>query len=103
MIEYTTQHGYDSVIACHRESGFLWQEQEDGQYVQIDSGDVPRTLKEKSYVGLHGLACVTHPVFVRRGKLLGEKIGLFKIDNPLSYLEIRDQDTSFLAEKLLLD
>jgi len=103
MIEYTTQHGYDSVIACHRESGFLWQEQEDGQYVQIDSGDVPRTLKEKSYVGLHGLACVTHPVFVRRGILLGEKIGLFKIDNPLSYLEIRDQDTSFLAEKLLLD
>jgi len=103
MIEFTTQHGYDSVIACHRESGFLWQEQGDGQYKRIDSGDVPRALKEKFYVGLHGLACVTHPEFVRRGSLMGEKIGLFKVDNPLSYLEIRDQDTVRLAEKLFID
>jgi len=101
MIEYTVYHGYDSVIACHRESGFLWQEQEDGRFTRIDSGDVPRALKEKSYVGLHGLACITHPEFVRQGSLMGKKIGLFIVDNPLSYMEIRDQDTSCLAEKLL--
>ena len=101
MIEYTTQHGYDSVIACRRESGFLWQEQENSQYVRIDSGDVPRTLKEKSYVGLHGLACVTHPEFIRKGSLMGDNIGLFRVDNPLSHLEIRDAHTSRLAEKLL--
>ena len=103
MIEYTTLHGYDSVIACRRESGFLWQEQENGQYARMDSGDVPRAIKEKSYVGLHGLACVTHPLFVRQGSLLGEKIGLFKVDKQLSYFEIRDDDTCRLAEKLLSD
>jgi CMP-N-acetylneuraminic acid synthetase len=101
MIEFTTHHGYDSVIACRRESGFLWQEQGDGHYKRIDSGDVLRTLKEKSYVGLHGLACVTHPEFIRQGSLMGDNIGLFRVDNPLSYLEIRDAHTSRLAEKLL--
>ena len=38
--------------------------------------DVPRTLKEKSFVGLHGLTCITHPNFIREGSLLGKNIGL---------------------------
>ena len=101
MIKFTVIQGYDSVIACHRESGFLWQEQESGDFMRIDSGDIPRVLKEKSYVGLHGLACITRPEFVRRGSLMGEKIGLFKVDNPLSYLEIRDHDSRKIAEKFL--
>ena len=101
MIKFAVIQGYDSVLACHRESGFLWQEKESGEFMRIDSGDIPRVLKEKSYVGLHGLACITRPEFVRRGSLMGEKIGLFKVDNPLSYLEIRDHDSRQIAEKLL--
>tara|TARA_B100001750_G_C15498622_1_gene595771 strand:- start:491 stop:1852 length:1362 start_codon:yes stop_codon:yes gene_type:complete len=103
MIEFTVNHGYDSVIACRRESGYLWQEKKNNSFDRIDSGDIPRIMKEKSYVGLHGLACITHPEFVRNGSLMGKNIGLYKVNNPLSHLEIRDQATIQLVETLLID
>ena len=100
MITYTLENGFDSVIASHRESGFIWQEQEDGTYKRIDSGDIPRKLKEKSFIGQHGLGCVTYPSSIREGSLLGKKIGIYKVENPISFIEIRDDKTKIIAEKL---
>ena len=58
-------------------------------------------VKKKSLIGLHGLGCVTYPEFVRKGSLLGEKIGLFEIENTLSNIEIRNKESITLANKLL--
>ena len=101
MINNLLVDGYDSVVAARRETGWIWQENARGNLERIDSGDVPREFKEQSFVGLHGLGCVTHPEFVRRGNLLGNKTGLFKIDNLISSFEVRDENSSFIASQLI--
>ena len=103
MIDRLLQDGFDSVIAARREPGFLWQEKPDGSYTQLDSGDIPRQYKEKTFVGIHGLGVVTHPEFIRNKQLVGNKVGLYKIDNPLlASFEVRDKTSIDIASKLLL-
>ena len=47
--------------------------------------------KKKIYIGLHGLCCVTFPNYIRKGKMLGKNIGLFKVADQISTIEVRDQ------------
>ena len=100
MIITLLNQGYDSVLAAKREAGWLWQENEKGSFHRIDSGDIPRDYKEKSLLGLHGLCCITHPEFIREGKLLGRKTGLYEINELFAGLEIRDSESLSLAENL---
>jgi glycosyltransferase involved in cell wall biosynthesis len=100
MISHLLEEGYDSVIAARPESSFLWQEDDNGNYVRLDSGDVPRKFKEKFYVGLHGLGVVTHPEFIRQERMLGDRVGLYIVDSPLAGFEVRDEQSRKIAEAL---
>jgi len=101
VIESTTLGGHDTVIASRRESGSLWQEVGSSKYKRLDSGEMPRKFKEKSYIGLKGLCCVTHPECIRNESIISNKVGLFKINNPLSQVEVRSKDSRELADKIL--
>ena len=101
MISHLLEGGYDSVVAARPESSFLWQEDEEGNFVRLDSGDVPREFKEKSYKGLHGLGLITHPAFIRKERMLGEKVGLYIVHSPLAGFEVRDKESREVAESLL--
>ena len=52
-------------------------------------------------VGYHGIGCITYPEFLRQGKLLGDKVGLFEITNPLSFIEVRSKRSKQLIKYLL--
>ncbi len=101
IIDHTLEGGFDTVLAGRRESGSLWQEDDAGDYARIDSGDAPRSYKEKSFIGLRGLCCVTHPEFLRQERLLGNKVGIYTVSHPLAGLEIREASDVTLAEPLL--
>lgn len=92
-IEELLKNGYDTILAAREESGWLWKEDETKKINRIDEGDIPRIIKKKTYVGLHGLCCITYPEYIRRGSLLGKRVGLLKVENHLSWLEIRNEDT----------
>jgi len=93
--------GHDTVIAAKSESGSLWQEVNNTEFSRLDSGEIPRKFKEKSFIGLKGLCCVTHPECVRNESIILNKVGLFKIDNPLSQVEVRSEESRELANKIL--
>ena len=59
MIMQLIKKGYDSVIAVKEQSSWLWHESEDNSFVRIDSGDVRRKFKRKSYTGLNGFGFIT--------------------------------------------
>tara|TARA_B100000989_G_scaffold3409_1_gene2365 strand:+ start:7774 stop:9126 length:1353 start_codon:yes stop_codon:yes gene_type:complete len=92
-IEELLKHGYDTILAAREENGWLWKEDEKKNINRIDEGDVPRIIKKKTYIGLHGLCCITYPEYIREGNLLGKKVGLLRVDNHLSWLEIRSEST----------
>lgn len=100
MISRLTHNGFDSVMAARRENKSIWKEM-DGKIIQLDEGITPRKFKDPSYIGLKGVGCVTHPEFIRDGSLLGRKIGIYEVNNPYSYLEIRDGEDFDLASMLL--
>tara|TARA_Y100001970_G_scaffold286159_1_gene407654 strand:- start:17329 stop:18690 length:1362 start_codon:yes stop_codon:yes gene_type:complete len=101
MINHLLTDGYDTVIAAKKESSSQWHEANKGKFIRIDSGDVPREFKEKHYSGLPGLGCITHPEFIRNNQIEGNKTGLFPIDYPLSSLEVRDETSLRIAEKII--
>jgi CMP-N-acetylneuraminic acid synthetase len=100
MIIQLIEDGFDSVLAARRESKSIWSE-EDGRIERVDKGDIPRKYKEPSFVGIKGLCCVTHPEFLREGSLLGERIGIYEINNPYSSIEVRGKEDLEMAEKLI--
>lgn len=100
MIIRMLENGYDSIIASKLEPGWLWREDINGEMKRIDSGDQPRQIKEKSYIGLKGVGCITYPNFIRDGSLIGGNIGLYEVLEPLVDLEIRDKKYLNLVKNL---
>lgn len=92
--------GFDSVIAVKRENRAIWKEKEKS-IVQIEEGLTPRKFKDPAYLELRGVACVTHPEFIRRGEILGSKIGIYEVNNPYSHLEVRDEEDLKMASFLI--
>jgi len=101
MITKILEGGHDTVIAAKKEFGSIWHENEKNELNRIDMGDIPRDLKEKNLVGVKGLCCVTHPEFIRKGKLFGKKIGLFEYKNQIGGFEVRGKDNLLLASKII--
>ncbi len=100
LIADLTEQGLDSIIAARRENKGIWREKE-GAIVQIEEGMTPRQFKEPTYIELKGLGCVTHPEFLREGRLLGNKIGIFELNDPFASLEVRSEEDRRNAEFLI--
>lgn len=100
VIELAVKNGFDSVLAIKKEFRSIWRE-ENGKIERIDKGDVPRIYKEPYFIGIKGLCCVTHPEFIREGSLLGERIGIYEVNNPYSPLEVREDEDFRMAERLI--
>jgi len=93
MISHMLNKGFDTIIAAKPESGSIWQEGEGGDlFTRLDSGDIPRLYKEKSYIGLKGLCCITHTELIRQETIFDNKVGLFEVNSLLSSFEVRSED-----------
>ena len=89
-------------MCCSKEEiGSIWHEQNNGNFLKIDSGNVPRIIKEKNYIAYNGLCTVTYPEILRNGSFNGNKIGIFEIDNTLSTLELRNLNQKKIFKKII--
>jgi hypothetical protein len=89
LITQLLEGGYDSVLPVRADYNSCWLEEPTGRR-RVDAGDVPRHLKSPALIGIKGLGCVTYPEFLRQGKLLGEKVGLMRLEDKLATLEVRE-------------
>ena len=101
MIIRLLKDGHDSVVASKPEFSWIWKEKRKKHFQRVDEGDVPRKFRNKTLIGLQGLGCVTYPEILRKGKLIGKKIGLFESVHPLSSLEVRSKKSLKFSENLL--
>lgn len=92
-------NNFDSVILTKSENNWIWIEK-NSEYQRIDDGDIPRAFQNKKLIGLHGLGLITRPEFIRNGKILGNKIGLFESSHPLANLEIRSKNLISILKKI---
>jgi hypothetical protein len=102
MIAQLVRTGMDSILVGRKESQSVWK-QEGGEFKRVDTGLVPRKYKEPIYVGCKGVGCVTHASFVREGWLLGERLAIYEIDDPVSFIEVRKQADFERIGRLIAD
>ncbi len=103
MIRRLITEGLDTVIAARRESRSLWLET-NGEITLFDEGFMPRQLKQsKAMVGLLGLGCVTRPMLLRHGDLMGGRVGIYEVNDPFSSIEVRDSATLAMAGPMIDD
>src|SRR3989338_10013502 len=100
MILQLAKNGLDSVIAVRKENKAIWKQKE-GEIVQLDEGLMPRQFKDPTFLEIRGVACITHPEFIREGNILGEKIGMYEVSNPYSHLEVRSDEDFKMASSLI--
>lgn len=79
--------GVDSVIPGAPEYGAFWVE-EDNNFKRVDEGFASREKKTPMMQGLLGLGCATLPKFVREGHMLGPRVGIFEITDPIHKIRI---------------
>ncbi len=90
MIGQMVFKGFDSMLPARRESNVIWMEEESGIH-QVTEGFVPRKFQKPVYMGCKGLCCVTRPEFVRDGSVIGNNLGIYRLNNPYAHLEIRGE------------
>ncbi len=68
----------DTVFPAVKEYYNLWRKNEQGEFAMI--GDwLPHERREPTYRAINGLGTVTRSAFIRRGRLIGERVGLLVI------------------------
>ena len=90
MIDRMVYQGLDTILPAKIENNAIWVEEQGGMK-RIDEGFVPRQYKSPIYLSYKGLCCVTRPEFIRNEELFGGNMGAYKIENPYSCLEIRNE------------
>jgi len=99
LVEKLLQEGFDTVIAGFPEYRPCWVKEE-SEFRRIDDYEKNRSGREPLYIGLPSLGCVTYPEFVRKGSRLGKNIGILKVGEPMSTIEIREPKDLKLLDRV---
>jgi glycosyltransferase involved in cell wall biosynthesis len=83
--------GLDSVFSSYVDFGNYWKEDKDGDYSQVGDALMPRVEKHPLYRALYGVGCVTLTSIVRMGSLVGDRVGIFPLNNLLYALRLDDE------------
>ena len=83
--------GLDSVFSSYVDFGNYWKEDVDGIYSQVGDALMPRVEKHPLHRALYGVGCVTLAPIIRRGSLVGDKVGIFPLNNLLYALRLDDE------------
>lgn len=100
MISQLAKKGLDTITAARIENRAIWKEH-DGRMEQLDEGLTPRQFKDPSFIELKGVACITHPEFVRQSRMMGDRIGIYEVKDPYSHLEVRNDSDFKMASALI--
>ena len=101
MIININKKGLDTLIAAKVETRSIWIDDENDMNL-VNNGFIPRNMKDKNaLVGLLGLCCLTHPVYLRGVDLLNSRYGFYEIKDVISTLQIRDPEDVKFLEKIL--
>ncbi|MFA5088095.1 MAG: glycosyltransferase family 2 protein [Candidatus Omnitrophota bacterium] len=98
LITQLVSQGLDTVFPARKEFDSCWIKK-DKKITRIDEGFIPRKFKDPVYIGCKGLGCATFPLFLREGKIFGEKVGFYDIPDSRYFLEVREEHDFIVAEK----
>ena len=81
MINDAQYKGYDTVFSGLEDFGHYWYQDNNDDYKQTDPSLKPRKNREPIFKALYGLGCITSSWTLRKGSMVGGKIGIIKTSN----------------------
>jgi len=90
MIKLIINNNYDVIFATQKLKGSVFI-QEKNQLKNIVNGVIPSSLNKKAFLSRIGVCTVIKTPKLRTGNILDGKIGFYKINNPLSFLEFNKE------------
>lgn len=99
LILHLVRGGFDTVLPARSEFNTCWIDG-NGDFKRIDEGFMRRDFRNPVHVGIKGLGCVTHPFFLREGRLFGNTVGILDINDPWMPIEVRDEKGYAMASHL---
>jgi len=102
MINKLIKEDLDSVFAGKLEQKSIWIKNNKETKI-VTEGFMPRDLKEeKAIISLFGLCFISYPEIIKTGDLFSGKTGIYQINDPISHLEIRDNENLQIYKDLLV-
>jgi len=98
IIEFLVWNGHDTVVPVHPERRPSWI-REGSNLARINENGV-RANREPIQIGLFSLGTVMYPHVLRTGDRLAGDLGLYEVKNPLTSIEIREQEDLKYWEQL---
>ncbi len=83
--------GLDTVFPGYVDYNDHWVNTVDGRIERITESQRPLADHPRLYRSLYGLGCVTQSAFVRRGRLVGDKVGILPIHDHIYTLRCTDE------------
>ena len=83
--------GLDTAFPSYIDFGNYWKKNANGDYFQVGDSLTPRSEKNPLHRALYGVGCVTLTSIVRTGKLIGNKIGIYPLNNLLYALRLDNE------------
>lgn len=83
--------GYDTVFAGFKDYGHYWTESDGGGFIQIAESMKSKSDRNPLYKALYGLGCFMTRGVLKKGSIVGGKVGILPVDD--FSLTLRSKDT----------
>lgn len=93
--------GYDTVFPGFQDYSHIWLNNPDGSFVQLDPAMTSRDKREPAFRALYGMGCLTGSSFIRRGVLVGGRIGILPVNDLKQTLRARELGSEEVINVLL--
>ena len=86
--------GFETIFPGFAEFNHFWYLDKNNDYIQVDQSLTSNKKRNPIYKSIYGLGCLTSSSILRRGKLIGGKIGILSLPNSYVYSLRYTQNTS---------
>ena len=102
LIKEQKVNGYDCVFPGLIDFSHYWAKNEFSDYKQNDDSMISREKRSPNYKALYGIGCLTSSWMIRKGEMVGGKIGILPLQSARYGMRRRENDYALIYEKLKL-
>lgn len=74
----SSHKGLDTIFYADQTYDHIWYMDDEGSFLQVDESLERKEYRKPLFKALYGLGCITSSIFLRKGRLIGDRVGIIK-------------------------
>ncbi len=74
----SSHKGLDTIFYADQTYDHIWYMDDEGHFLQVDESLERKEYRKPLFKALYGLGCITSSIFLRKGRLIGDRVGIIK-------------------------